>query len=72
MNPEDIAPLPKLFDEMCNLNTTEGGRISPSGPWGIVSELLFEKKGLIPVIQQLFVSRVLRWRAQILLSTKEH
>ena len=26
---------------------------TPSGPWGTVPELLFEKKGLIPAIQQL-------------------
>jgi hypothetical protein len=26
------------------------------GPWEIVPELLFEKKGLIPALQQLFVS----------------
>ena len=26
------------------------------GPWGTVSELLFEKKGLIPMLQQLLIS----------------
>ena len=26
------------------------------GPWGTVPELLFEKKGLIPALQQLLVS----------------
>jgi hypothetical protein len=28
-------------------------------PWGTVPKLLFEKKGLIPTIQQLLVSRSL-------------
>jgi len=26
------------------------------GPWGTVPELLFEKKGLIPAVQQLLIS----------------
>jgi len=30
-----------------------------SGSWGTVPELLFEKKGLIPALQQLLVSRPL-------------
>jgi hypothetical protein len=30
---------------------------TPSGPWGTVPELLFEKKGLIPAVQQLLVSQ---------------
>jgi len=29
---------------------------TPSGPWGTVPELLFEKKGLIPAVQELIVS----------------
>jgi hypothetical protein len=29
-----------------------------SGPWGTVPELLFEKKGLIPAVQQLLVSHL--------------
>jgi hypothetical protein len=28
-----------------------------SGPWGTVPELLFEKKGLIPAVQQLLTSK---------------
>ena len=32
--------------------TNKGQRkISNGGPWGIVPELLFEKKGLIPAVQ---------------------
>jgi len=27
------------------------------GPWGTVPELLFEKKGLIPALQQLIISQ---------------
>jgi len=32
------------------------GIVPLSGPWGTVPELLFEKKGLIPAVQQLLVS----------------
>ena len=30
--------------------------VHDGGPWGTVPELLFEKKGLIPAVQQLLVS----------------
>jgi hypothetical protein len=33
---------------------------TPSGPYWTVPELLFEKKGLIPAIQQLLVSHLLQ------------
>ena len=33
----------------------EGNIITHGGPWGTVPELLFEKKQLIPSIQQLLV-----------------
>jgi len=32
---------------------------SYGGPWGTLPELLFEKKGLIPALQQLLVSHPL-------------
>jgi hypothetical protein len=31
--------------------------VRPSGPFGTVPELIFEKKGLIPNLQQLLVSK---------------
>jgi hypothetical protein len=34
-----------------------GNLITYGGPWGTVPELLFEKKGLIPAVQQLLVSQ---------------
>jgi hypothetical protein len=30
--------------------------VIPGGPWRTVPELLFEKKGLIPALQQLLIS----------------
>ena len=30
-------------------------RVPSGGPWGTVPELLFEKKGLIPELQQLLI-----------------
>jgi hypothetical protein len=42
------------------LNTEPVPRIiHHGGPWGTVPELLFEKKGLIPAVQQLLVSHPL-------------
>jgi hypothetical protein len=32
--------------------------VHDGGPWGTVPELLFEKKGLIPAVQQLLVSHL--------------
>jgi hypothetical protein len=32
-------------------------RVLLSGPWGTVPELLFEKKGLIPALQQMLAER---------------
>jgi hypothetical protein len=34
------------------------GIVPLGGPWGTVPELLFEKKGLIPAVQQLLVSHL--------------
>jgi hypothetical protein len=33
--------------------------VHDGGPWGTVPELLFEKKGLIPALQQLLASAAL-------------
>jgi len=43
---------------MRNVATTlgEGGGFSYGGPWGTVPELLFEKKELIPMLQQFLIS----------------
>jgi len=34
------------------------GKVMIGGPWGTVPELLFEKKGLIPKLQQQLVSHL--------------
>ena len=38
------------------LSLSEGLKLSCGGPWGTVPELLFEKKELIPALQQLLVA----------------
>jgi hypothetical protein len=45
------------FLEKFSGDSTTGLLIANGGPWGTVPELLFEKKGLIPAVQQLLVSQ---------------
>jgi hypothetical protein len=45
-----------LFSEEGYSKLTSGNMITCGGPWGTVPELLFEKKQLIPVLQQLLAS----------------
>ncbi len=40
----------------CSMESDEEESESPQVPWGTVPELLFEKKQLIPALQQLLVS----------------
>ena len=45
-----------------NVDDSEGNNIAFGGAGGTVPELLFEKKPLIPALQQLLVShRTFRW-----------